>query len=404
MACVPRTWLALLGVGVAAASEPAPGLPASEPDVPQPLVAVTEPLLALSPPEVHGFVSQGYIRSSSNNYLTPTDSKRGSFELAELGLNLTQPLSERLRAGIQFFARDLGPLGNYSVKADWFYLDYRLADWLGVRAGRTKLPFGLYNEINDVDAARVPILLPQSVYPVRSRDYLLAQTGVELYGRISNGPLGVLDYRLYGGTIFLDFDKAPIGGSQVLSLQVPYLYGGRLLWETPLEGLRIGASAQKLRLDVMGVQNATLLEAKAPVTMWVASLEYTAEPLSLALEYGRWHALRTSSAPAVLPRLSTDNERAYLMAAWRFNDWFQPSAYYSVYFPAVEKRQGTKGQQHDVALTLRFDLQAYWLFKLEGHYLLGTADVDAALNATLAGPTPLERNWAVFLAKTTAYF
>ena len=63
------------------------------------------------------------------------------------------------------FTHDLGPLGNYRTRFDWFYLDYRFWDWLGVGAGRTKVPFGLYNESSDVDAARVPVLLPQSVYP-----------------------------------------------------------------------------------------------------------------------------------------------------------------------------------------------------------------------------------------------
>ena len=46
-------------------------------------------------------------------------------------------MTERLRVGIQLFAYDLGKLGNYTERADWFYLDYRLKDWLGVRAGRT---------------------------------------------------------------------------------------------------------------------------------------------------------------------------------------------------------------------------------------------------------------------------
>src|SRR5262249_42705161 len=150
--------------------------------------------------QAHGFVSQGYILTTDNNYLAK--STHGSFEFAEVGLNFTATLTEKLRAGVQLFARDLGPVGNYSAKADWFYLDYRFADWLGVRAGRTKIPFGLYNDISDIDAARVPILLPQSVYPIQNRDYLLAQTGVELYGRLPTGSAGTLDYRLYGGTIY----------------------------------------------------------------------------------------------------------------------------------------------------------------------------------------------------------
>ena len=112
-------------------------------------------------------------RASSRPPTTTTwrNPKRGSFEFAEVGINFTKALSDRLRLGVQLFARDLGPIGNYDAKFDWFYLDYRLSDWLGLRAGRVKLPFGLYNEINDVDAARVPILLPQSVYSTRNRDY-----------------------------------------------------------------------------------------------------------------------------------------------------------------------------------------------------------------------------------------
>src|SRR5690606_26862451 len=151
-------------------------------------------------------VSQGFLKSSQNNFLA--QSERGSFEFNEVGLNFTEKITDRFRIGMQLFMRDLGPIGNYKPQFDWFYLDYQFFDWLGLRAGRTKIPFGLYNEINDVDAARVPILLPQSVYPTQNRDYLLAQTGFEIYGRTPYSPLGVLEYRAYGGTIYLDASDA----------------------------------------------------------------------------------------------------------------------------------------------------------------------------------------------------
>ena len=363
-----------------------------------------DPGFSLSKFEAHGFVSQGYLRTTSNNYLAKTESNRGSFEFAEVGINFTQPLSEKLRTGIQLFARDLGPIGNYSIKADWFYVDYRWTDALGLRAGRIKLPFGLYNESNDIDAARVPILLPQSMYPARSRDYLLAQTGVELYGRLLLGAAGALDYRAYGGTIFLESTTPPGGPIVVQELTVPYLFGGRLLWETPLDGLRVGGSAQKLRLDSTFLQAGVSTLVKIPALLWVASLEYAANDLTLAAEYGRWHVSSTSSVPED-PTFNTklDSERAYVMAALRLNDWFEPGAYYSLFFPNVKDRKGTGAQQHDVALTLRFDLDTHWLFKLEGHYMLGTGDLDRRLNGG-AALDDLTRRWGAFLAKTTAYF
>jgi len=37
--------------------------------------------------QVHGFISQGFLYTSDNNYLA--NSSRGSFEFTELGLNFT---------------------------------------------------------------------------------------------------------------------------------------------------------------------------------------------------------------------------------------------------------------------------------------------------------------------------
>ncbi len=174
--------------------------------------------------QVHGFVSQGWIKTTKHNYLGQTERAQGSFDFTEVGINFTQPLGDNFRIGLQVFAHDLGTLGNYAPQLDWYYLDYRAFDWLGFRAGKTKLPWGLYNESNDVDAGRVPILLPQSVYPVSSRESLFAQTGGELYGDVPLGAAGSLEYRLYGGTIFINAEDASV---QLREFQVPYEAGGR---------------------------------------------------------------------------------------------------------------------------------------------------------------------------------
>src|SRR5690349_9061198 len=107
---------------------------------------------SVSPVQVHGFASQGFILTTHNEYLV-YKSTHGSFQFSEVGLNATINVTETLRLGAQLFAQDFGHSGNYDVKADWFYLDYHWQDWLGVRFGRLKIPFGLSNEIQDVDAA-----------------------------------------------------------------------------------------------------------------------------------------------------------------------------------------------------------------------------------------------------------
>ncbi|HEY6458922.1 MAG TPA: hypothetical protein VIY73_02195 [Polyangiaceae bacterium] len=362
--------------------------------------------------EVHAFASQGFILSKDNDYLS-ADTTHGSFQFSELGVNLTKKLTDRFRVGLQLFAQDLGPTGNYDVRADWFYLDYRFTNWLGVRAGRVKIPFGLYNDSVDIDSARAAVLLPQSVYPEENRNYLLAQTGGEVYGFVDLRKAGGLDYSLYGGTIYVD-ETTPAGSPyQITNFNVPYVGGGRLLWDTPVDGLRVGGSVQALRLDASILANIASPTAPAtpvtaniqiPAVLWVGSAEYTAGDLVLSAEYSRWMVSEDTSNPSVIPVQATvTSERAYVMATYRATPWLQPCVYYAVTFPDVTQRDGRQNYQHDVSTTLRFDLNSFWLLKLEGHYMVGTGGVDPTLNggASLASLTPA---WGVLLVKTTAYF
>ncbi|HYQ14146.1 MAG TPA: hypothetical protein VEQ58_00250, partial [Polyangiaceae bacterium] len=109
------------------------------------------------------------------------------------------------------------------------------------------------------------------------------------------------------------------------------------------------------------------------------------------------------STPAVVPESTTTSERFYAMAAYRVRPWFTPGAYYSVMFPNVEHHRDRQNQQHDVALTTRFDVNDHWLWKVEGHYMHGTAGLSSSLNDNQP-LSELTRNWGVFLVKTTAYF
>ncbi|HMJ10940.1 MAG TPA: porin, partial [Polyangiaceae bacterium] len=367
--------------------------------------------------EIHAFVSQGFIKTTNNNYLA--SSERGSFEFTEVGLNVTKQLTDELRVGVQLFAQDLGPSGNYAPRMDWYYLDYRFFDWFGIRAGRTKIPFGLYNEFNDIDAARVPILLPQSVYPIDHRDFLLAQTGGELYGNVPLGTLGTLEYRAYGGTLHIDTPPPPSPGIEVEDAEVPYVFGGRVMWAPPITGLQIGASAQALRFDwdyqidpvlIPILQGVTLLPAdfanplavKFRVKLWVASLEYQRGDLLFSAEYSRWIGEFESVAPKLLAP-KTVNERYYAMLSYRVAPWFTPGVYFSVYLPNVDERDARKDYQRDLALSFRYDLNPHWLLKIEGHYMNGTAALAPALNDGTA-VQKLSKDWGVLVLKTTAYF
>src|SRR5262245_31641473 len=192
-------------------SGPPGGAAASEPAPPAPVVV---------PPrtprvQIHGFASEGAFVSTANDYLG--SASRGSLELFEGGINFSTDVADGLRAGIQLFARDLGALRDAAPRLDWAYLDYRWRPWLGLRAGVIRMPFGLYNEYADIDAARLSILLPESVYPVRDRDVLLSHTGFSIYGSRQIAAGGELEYQAWLGALTIEREALDVGGGVVES-------------------------------------------------------------------------------------------------------------------------------------------------------------------------------------------
>src|SRR5688572_11923889 len=71
--------------------------------------------------QIHGFVSVGGFVSTANDYIGR--SSKGSLELLEAGLNVSTEPAERLRFGMQLFARRVGTFRDESPRIDWAYGD-----------------------------------------------------------------------------------------------------------------------------------------------------------------------------------------------------------------------------------------------------------------------------------------
>jgi hypothetical protein len=173
----------------------------------------------------------------------------------------------------------------------------------------------------------------------------------KLYGFLRSRSFGALDYRAFGGTIFLDRNSlTPPGAAFDLDFKVPYVVGGRIIWETPLEGLRVGGSVEAVRLDTTAfVPGIAPIEIENHSSLWVGSAEYSVRDLVLTAEYSRWSGKQSSNNPLLSPPLDNTSERGYVMATYRVTPWFQPGAYYSALFPDVHQREGRENRQHDVA-------------------------------------------------------
>lgn len=380
--------------------------------------------------EIHGFVSQGYLKSDRNDFIAETE--EGTFEFNELGINFSTELTDKLRLGIQFFSHDFGEIGQNKVIVDWAFADYRWKDWLGLRAGKIKMPIGFYNEIRDIDSLKTNILLPQSVYPEQYRENILAIQGIGFYGDILMGPVGNLSYQLQYGSSDVENDS---GLSQSIESQGNFTITGidtddtwiaALKWETPLYGLKLGASMIGSSFDMgfqtiapmpVGVNPQTgeliLVPTGTPLTLEVSeylwktySLEYMWRNLTLCAEYSTTEMTgQTRMSTGLSPESEIDSEGWYVSAAYRFTERFELGSYYSQYYPDKEDKDGDKINpplyKHsawikDVALTTRFDINTNWCFKLEGHSMNGTAMSLSNQNA--------EEDWFLFAAKMTFTF
>ncbi|MDA8139593.1 MAG: hypothetical protein M0036_13165 [Desulfobacteraceae bacterium] len=344
--------------------------------------------------QIHGFVSQGFLYSDDYNYLA-NDTKDGSFEYNEMGINFGKQLTDKLRIGLQLFSRDLGDAANNKVTVDWAYADYRWQDYLGLRAGRIKLPMGLYNETRDMDMLRTSIVLPQGIYNDLLRDNLIAINGVGLYGNTRMGGAGSLDYQALVGVVQTDPDSgvnkltndglSSVQGQVTGSPQNDTSYVGALRWETPLSGLKLGYSIfyeTDVIMPISILDGAIQTSFEGPVTIQIASIEYTWRNLVVAAEYMH----RRADSTILSNQRITKAESYYLMASYRFNDWFTLGSYYSEFYPDTEDKDGSEATvnnvpcshrawEKDLALTLRFDINDYWVFKIEGHSVNGTANV-----------------------------
>lgn len=403
---------------------------------------------------IHGFITQGYMLSSDNNFFGPT-SGDGSSEFNERGINFSSDVSDRLRVGLQFFSRDFGTLGNNEVTIDWAYADYSFADWANFKAGKVKMVHGLYNTSRDVDMLRTSVFLPQSVYNEGWRDSINAINGFEFYGYAPAGAVGNFEYHAQGGVMNLKDDGAEVKlledqapawlKMDVLSTEINHAVSGSFVWETPVDGLRLGTSGWQLDFDApvsmdlstinpaLGVQNTTI---EVTQTGWTGSLEYAIGDFVLATEYNRinYELFGASPAPAVNPDFDKDfdSEGYYGSLTYRVCDWFELGTYYSEYYANRNDKDGKKaaaqwnafgglkggyppGQAHraylkDLALSLRFDITENWIVKLEGHKMDGgaimlnsdgnTADYGAF---ALAGPS-YEKDWYLYTAKVAFSF
>ena len=345
--------------------------------------------------QVHGFGTQGYIKTDQNNWLTMNTANGGSGEFTDFGANATTSLSDKLRVGAQIYEHNVGELGRWHPQLDWATADYRFHSWLGFRGGRVKTVMGLYNDTQDMDSLHTFALLPQGVYPIDMRDATLSHIGGDLYGTIKPAKkAGSFEYTVYGGD-----RRDSIYGGYPYSLQMHGIndqsYGGPVVgedlrWNTPVRGLMAGMS----HIDEMITGSGTLNPSVAlggpniltPYKEWSNKDfinqyygTYSKGNLRLDSEYRRYYRNQQIFSGAFW--IWTDIRPWYVAASYQITRRLAVGSYYSHY--TINGNIDAPGQffaasvsdpsrhLYDKVVSARFDLTKYWYAKVEGHFMDG---------------------------------
>jgi hypothetical protein len=344
--------------------------------------------------QFHGFVSQGFVYTDQNNWLT-MDTSNGSGAFTEMGLNVTSQLTDKFRIGAQVYDRNVGRLGQWHPTLDWAVADYRFKNWFGIRAGKVKTTLGLFNDSQDLDFLHVFALLPQGIYPTDLRDTTIAHSGGDIYGNLSPGRrLGSLSYTVYAGqrndSVYSGYPYLltawgisfrSLGGLQ---------YGGDLRWKTPVNGLVVGASRMNQEITGKGLF-MNLLNPTAGLVPYETSTraywtnqfygEYAWRRLRMDAEYRRYF----NKVP-YLPGsdISTDARAWYVAGTFRVQKRLELGAYYSHYTitnlagglaalvsPPQTDTSLPLNHIYDKVVAARFDVNRYVYVKVEGHFIDG---------------------------------
>ena len=361
----------------------------------------------------HGFASQGFLASSDYNYLA-SDTRNGSFQFTELGLNASVNPFPHTRIAVQGFDFDVGDVNKYQPFLDYALIEYTFSDALGVRAGRIRRPGGLYNHIQDVDLARTSVLLPQGLYDARWRDFFCSIDGGEFFGTLSLGRAGSLGYELYAGMVNMSDDggvaavvKNEIYGTPVsfVGMDECQVYGSQLWWNTPLDGLRAGVCGGYIA-DFGYKLNAgpSQIHIEDNIPFVQGSLEYVWKRWTFQAECFTYNLSGNqyfNYPPGYFQSDgSVQKEAWYVSASRRFNKWLEAGVYYTEDYENTDTTGNSLTYQKDAALSFRFDPTDWWVFKIEGHYIHGTGLLDDSAH----NPSQDNRGWFLLAVKTTFSF
>jgi hypothetical protein len=303
-------------------------------------------------------------------------SSDGSPQWTDGAVNISDSLADNLRVGIQLHMYQLGEFGGSNIQVDWASGDYRVNDHFGIRAGKVKTVWGLFNDSQDIDAVFLWILLPQGSYAIDHKSFYLAHVGGDVYGAFSLGKrAGTLHYDGYAGQATIDLNDGYIKqfadiGLVFTSSLGGKTYGGDLRWETPLRGLTIGCSGDMQTVDGTAPTGSVHSPPLLTPSMYA---QFSRGKVYLAAEYDREPVNATITIGSTVIPFVVDGRSWFAMGSYQVRNNVQVGSYYSHYVDKAADTTQPANYSKDWVVSARYDFNAYFYAKIEGHFLHGTA-------------------------------
>ncbi|MBI3902943.1 MAG: hypothetical protein HY306_08410 [Nitrosomonadales bacterium] len=316
----------------------------------------------------NGFGNQDYRRSTANSYLGADTS--GTWDNNFLGLVMSGKLNEKSRVWAQLQATT-----KLSPRFTWMFADYQVSDSVNVHVGRIKFPFGLYNETISTQALRPSIAEPV-VYAQAADMTYDAYHGIGLDWNKGMGTAGNMLVQVFGGNIYVEPER------KETALRDVSVMGGRVTYNTPVDGLRLMLSGNRTTVEAMNdsvVPSGVPTGEKASEDRLMLSLDYVAHDWDVKAEYN-YH-----NTPALLtqvpPQLTDVKSRAYYVQVAYDMGKYTPYARYDYVNVDTTLSSDPANYQKIYVLGIGYKLADNVNLRVEQHfnhgYALGAAEMAA---------------------------
>ncbi|MDD5222979.1 MAG: hypothetical protein PHE84_03240 [bacterium] len=333
--------------------------------------------------QAHGFGGWAYGWTNGNKYLIGDED--GSYTNSYFALNLSASPYEKLTANVQTIWQTSDE--GVATDLDYGFAEWAFTEWLKLRIGKVKSPFGIYTETWDVGTLRPFYTLPPGFYGTPGAIATKAYYGLGLTGTRDLGSSWGLQYDLYGGK--MDFpemttvDPTTMTNRQII-MNLKNAAGARITVQTPLDGLSAGVSSVAGDETASSVGNQNLLNMSGWHILLCGSLEYLRDPVLFRAEYGRMRMINGEDI---------NYDTFYVEGAYKFLDHIQAAVRYDVKLIDYKIQMPISNipdENKDLGFGLNYWFNPNLVIKASYHYVKGNvmavpSDMAEYLTAMLTG-------------------